>query len=127
MSFYDWTPRRRTNPKFELLSDDCPHSLSLFIIIFSRDVAHVINYDLPTRSIESYTHRIGMSFRYGILQYFFIFFQNRFVRANANIFFSVGRTVRTYPIRNTFLFTFNILFLSELTHTICCCCWFCLP
>jgi ATP-dependent RNA helicase DDX23/PRP28 len=27
------------------------------------DVAHVINYDLPTRSIESYTHRIGRTGR----------------------------------------------------------------
>ena len=29
------------------------------------DVAHVINYDLPTRSIESYTHRIGRTGRAG--------------------------------------------------------------
>jgi hypothetical protein len=27
------------------------------------DVAHVINYDLPTRSIENYTHRIGRTGR----------------------------------------------------------------
>jgi len=29
------------------------------------DVAHVINYDLPTRSIENYTHRIGRTGRAG--------------------------------------------------------------
>lgn len=29
------------------------------------DVAHVINYDLPSRSIESYTHRIGRTGRAG--------------------------------------------------------------
>jgi ATP-dependent RNA helicase DDX23/PRP28 len=29
------------------------------------DVAHVINFDLPTRSIESYTHRIGRTGRAG--------------------------------------------------------------
>jgi ATP-dependent RNA helicase DDX23/PRP28 len=29
------------------------------------DVAHVINYDLPTRSIDSYTHRIGRTGRAG--------------------------------------------------------------
>jgi ATP-dependent RNA helicase DDX23/PRP28 len=29
------------------------------------DVAHIINYDLPTRSIENYTHRIGRTGRAG--------------------------------------------------------------
>ena len=29
------------------------------------DVSHVINYDLPTRSIENYTHRIGRTGRAG--------------------------------------------------------------
>ena len=29
------------------------------------DVAHIINFDLPTRSIENYTHRIGRTGRAG--------------------------------------------------------------
>jgi len=35
------------------------------------DVAHVINYDLPTRSIENYTHRIGRTGRAGSVLFLF--------------------------------------------------------
>jgi ATP-dependent RNA helicase DDX23/PRP28 len=40
-------------------------SLSIWYSLDIPDVAHVINYDLPTRSIENYTHRIGRTGRAG--------------------------------------------------------------
>lgn len=53
----------------------CTYLCSHFFLCFSLtlyafrldipDVAHVINFDLPTRSIENYTHRIGRTGRAG--------------------------------------------------------------
>jgi len=40
-------------------------TLNLLFSLDIPDVAHVINYDLPTRSIENYTHRIGRTGRAG--------------------------------------------------------------
>eukprot|EP00536_Pseudo-nitzschia_multiseries_P001340 jgi/Psemu1/234497/estExt_Genewise1.C_170091 len=59
--------------------DEREHNLSVFrqggVVLVATDVAgrgldipdvaHVINYDLPTRSIESYTHRVGRTGRAG--------------------------------------------------------------
>lgn len=50
------------------------HIIFLLYLVAGRgldipDVAHIINYDLPTRSIESYTHRIGRTGRAGLKGY----------------------------------------------------------
>ena len=48
-----------------LLCPCCLLKESFFDRLDIPDVAHVINYDLPTRSIENYTHRIGRTGRAG--------------------------------------------------------------
>ena len=37
----------------------------LFFFVSSPNVAHIINFDLPTRSIDTYSHRIGRTGRAG--------------------------------------------------------------